>query len=279
VQCAESVRTQAYFDGELDAVAATEIERHAEYCAECREQLRELEQLRAALRRDLPYRSTPPALRARILGALAQEHAASAQAEQGAPRQVGIPPGNRSRWGRTARARAPGRAFWWGALAGVGGSAAAAALAFVLLAPPLASMVLDEMVDAHVRALKLGRSIEVVSTDRHTVKPWFAGHADVSPAVVDFEAQGYRLVGGRSDNVDHQRSAVTVYHHGPHVIDVYFWVAARRPMPTTTMRNGYHVACWQVRDLAYCAVSDTAWDELLGLTRLLQDASARDVPT
>jgi anti-sigma factor RsiW len=49
MQCAESLRLQAYFDGELDALSAADVERHAEVCAECRALLRDLEQTRTAL--------------------------------------------------------------------------------------------------------------------------------------------------------------------------------------------------------------------------------------
>ena len=73
MRCAESLRAQAYFDGEVDAVSAAEIERHAEHCAECHALLEDLTQLRAALRRDATYERTPPALRARIMHALDQE--------------------------------------------------------------------------------------------------------------------------------------------------------------------------------------------------------------
>ena len=54
--CAESLRVQAYFDGELDAVSAADIERHMRGCAECRALLEELRQLRTALRRDWTLR-------------------------------------------------------------------------------------------------------------------------------------------------------------------------------------------------------------------------------
>ena len=50
----------------------------------------------------------------------------------------------------------------------------------------------------------------------------------------------------------------------------------QRGLPNNTTRNGYHLAFWRAGNLAYCAVSDTAWDELLGLSRLLQDLSTRD---
>jgi anti-sigma factor RsiW len=116
----------------------------------------------------------------------------------------------------------------------------------------------------------------VASTDRHTVKPWFAGHTDVSPVVADFEQQGYRLIGGRADYLDHQRSAVVVYQHGKHIINVFSWAANQRALPRNTTRNGYHLVFWRAGDLAYCAVSDSAWDELLGLVRLLRELSARD---
>ncbi len=82
--------------------------------------------------------------------------------------------------------------------------------------------------------------IDVVSTDKHTVKPWFAGHADVSPAVADFEPQGYKLIGGRADYLDHQRAAVVVYQHGAHVINVFSWAGDGRSLPSNATRNGYH---------------------------------------
>jgi len=127
-----------------------------------------------------------------------------------------------------------------------------------------------------VRSLIPAHLIDVVSTDQHTVKPWFAGHTDVSPVVADFAQQGCRLIGGRADYVDHQRSAVVVYQHGRHIINVFSWAASGHSPPEYTTRNGYRMAFWKAGDLEYCAVSDTGRDELLGLVRLLRDLSARD---
>ena len=73
MQCVESLRVQAYFDGEFDAVSAADVERHAEVCAECRALLEELEQTRAALRQDLNNAGAPPALRALVMRMLDQE--------------------------------------------------------------------------------------------------------------------------------------------------------------------------------------------------------------
>jgi anti-sigma factor RsiW len=266
VQCAESLRTQAYFDAEVDALTAVEIERHVERCAECRALLKDLEQLRAALRRDASYAQTPPALRARILRALDQESdAPQLAAAQDTPRRSAMRPTLSQPLIRRAAS------FWTGAASGFGTAAIAACVAFFLLAPPLFNPLVNDLVSAHARSLLPDHLIDVVSTDKHTVKPWFAGHADVSPAVADFASQGYTLVGGRADYLDHQRSAVVVYRHGAHVINVFSWAADKRALPGNTTRNGYHLAFWQQGDLRYCAVSDTGWDELLGLVRLLRD--------
>jgi anti-sigma factor RsiW len=94
--------------------------------------------------------------------------------------------------------------------------------------------------------------------------------------VADFEPQGYKLIGGRVDYLEHQRAAVIVYQHGPHVINVFSWAAGQRSLPDKETRNGYHLVFWKAGNLQYCAVSDTAWDELLGLVRLLQDLGTRD---
>ena len=94
--------------------------------------------------------------------------------------------------------------------------------------------------------------------------------------VADFAQQGYRLIGGRADYLDHQRAAVVVYQHGSHVINVFSWAATKAGVPKNTTRNGYHLAFWRTGNLEYCAVSDTGWDELNGLVQLLQDLGAHD---
>jgi len=260
VPCAESLRVQAYFDAEVDALSASEIERHLEGCPECRDLLADLERTRTAIRENLPPRPAPPQLRARISRALDKE-------SDTRPRRTGlaIP----SLWRM--------RAFWTGALGGLGAAAIAATVTFLLLSPLLGSSELrDDLLSAHMRSLMPAHLIDVESSDRHTVKPWFAGHADVSPVVADFSPQGYRLLGGRADYLDHQRTAVVVYAHGPHIINVFSWTDARSKLPRNTTRNGYHMLYWRTGNLNYCAVSDTGWDELEGLVRLLQELSAHE---
>jgi anti-sigma factor (TIGR02949 family) len=267
VQCAESLRVQAYFDREVDAVSAAEIERHVEHCGECRELLQDLEKVRSALRSGISYTAAPPALRAQILQALDSETDAATDTFTNDAVRSATPVKRRS----AQRLRAfSGPGFRIGAFSGIGGAALAAAMAFFFVLPAL-SPLSSEIVSAHVRSLMPAHLIDVVSTDKHTVKPWFAGHADVSPAVADFEAQGYRLIGGRADYIDHQRSAVVVYQHGAHVINVFTWAAGGARSPRDTTRSGYHLAYWQQGDIQYCAVSDTGWDELLGLVRLLRE--------
>ena len=256
MQCAESLRVQAAFDGELDAVSAAAVERHAEHCPECRALLEHLERTHAALRRDLDYGQASPQLRGRIARML--------DAEQAAERRTAQP---RPAW----RARP----FWLGTLSGAG-AALAASVAVVLLVPLLSQRLPDELIAAHLRSLAPGQLTAVISTDRHTVKPWFAGRADVSPVVADFGAQGFRLVGGRADYLERQRTAVLVYEHGAHVINVFTFMPGRETLPAEVTRRGYHIACWRGADLGYCAVSDAGWEELAGLRQLLQEQAARD---
>lgn len=259
MQCAETLRVQAAFDGELDAVSAAALERHAALCPECRSLREHLERTRTALHRDLDYGRASADLRARIARAL--------DAGEGAER-------------RAARSRYVWRArpFWLGTLTGAA-AALAASLAAVLLAPLLPGTLPDELIAAHLHALGSGQLTAVISTDRHTVKPWFAGRADVSPVVADFASQGYRLLGGRTDDLEHQRAAVLVYQHGAHVINVFAFLpgrAALGALPAETTRRGFHIACWRGGDLGYCAVSDAGWEELSALKTLLADLSRRD---
>jgi anti-sigma factor RsiW len=259
VLCAESLRVQAYFDAEVDAMSTLEIERHVERCADCRTLHQALEQLRADLRRNLSPLEIPPALRARIEKLLGAERNTS--------------------WPAPAHPERPNwrtRAFWVGTGSGLGTAAIVAMLAVLWIAPPLTTPVADQLVSAHVNSLLSTHLIDVVSTDQHTVKPWFAGQTDVSPVVADFEPEGYKLIGGRIDYLEHQRAAVVVYRHGPHVINVFSWAGERSAVPRNKTLNGYHLVFWTSGNLEYCAVSDTGWDELLGLVRLLKDRAIQE---
>jgi anti-sigma factor RsiW len=237
--CPELLHTQAYFDGEVTATAAADAQRHIEICAECQALLNDLQQVRALLRGGAERTEVPVQLRTRITVSLERK----------------VPP----------------RAFWIGMLGGVGVSAVAAAVAFLVIGPLFNHGLVRAIVADHSRSLLSAHLIDVVSTDQHTVKPWFAGRTDVSPVVVDFAAQGYRLIGGRIDSLDQRRVPVVVYQHGAHFINVFTWAVDTAGMPRDTTRSGYHLAFWRVGNLEYCAISDTGWNELNVLVTLLRD--------
>jgi len=253
VECPESLHVQALFDDELAAIDAARIGRHVEDCTQCRKLLEELGEVRALIRGGAPPERIPAALRVRVMQALEQESAVDLAFTGG-----GNPP-NR-----------PSKTLWIGLLSGAVGGALAASAVFLVLAGNTGKPLIDDVVADHTRSLLSSHLIDVVSTDQHTVKPWFAGRTDVSPVVADFSQQGFRLIGGRADYLDHQRAAVVVYQHGPHFINVFSWAISGRGLPANTTRNGYHLAFWKVGNVGYCAISDTGWGELQTLMRLLQ---------
>lgn len=250
MSCPETLRTQAFIDGEIDGAEAEAVERHIAGCVECQALCADAAMVSDVLRAEASRFAAPASLREKVSAALAAE-------ERRAPaRAIRLP-----------RA-APG--FWPGLFSGAGVTALAAGLAGLMLLPPSASTLADAVTSAHTDALMHGREIAVVSTDHHTVKPWFAGRIALSPPVADFAAEGYRLVGGRVDQAAGAPAAVVVYRHGGHEIDLFVWADRGQALPAAAVSHGYRSMFWKRKDLDFAAVSDTSGSELAKFVQLVQ---------
>ena len=163
-------------------------------------------------------------------------------------------------------------------LAPAAGFALAALLAsnVVLLAmqPSPEERIAHEVLSSHVRALFTERPIDVESSDRHTVKPWYAGKLGFSPPVADYAAEGFALVGGRLDSVDGDPVAALVYRHDRHMIDVFVWPAdsAASSSPARLALRGHNLLHWSFAGMNFWAISDLDASELAALQRLMSRA-------
>jgi anti-sigma factor RsiW len=238
MKCEEvEVLIHALIDGELDAGHASEVEVHIAGCPSCANKLREFQDLRKAMTPGSLRYDAPSSLRSRIEGKLPQPQAAVA---------------NR-------RSIIKGFAF------GAGASAiAASGLLVMVMRADDDRRVLGEVVSAHLRSLQAQHLTDVLSSDQHTVKPWFNGKLDVAPPVIDLTALGFTLLGGRLDYVDAKPVAAIVYRRRVHVINLFC-----APSPGANKRGavmeslqGFNVRRWTDNGLNLWAVSDIAADEL-----------------
>jgi anti-sigma factor RsiW len=123
----------------------------------------------------------------------------------------------------------------------------------------------------HWRALAATSPVDVVSSDRHTVKPWFAGKVAESPLVRDFAGQGFALVGGRLDYVGDERVAVLVYRHGQHLIDVFVVPrAGSGGVVAATEQEGYALTPIRLGNQPAVIVSDMDREERLRFAQLVE---------
>ncbi|VWM14437.1 anti-sigma factor family protein [Burkholderia lata] len=261
-------------DRELSAPDALRVQQHVEGCEACRRERARIVTLVQAVRQ-ADYHRAPDALRASILASLPAAAAADAPVREPAraepqpePRSQPRPRGRRwFSWltdqGGSARPASAGTGPRVAALPGLGWGVAllvavAAAGGMALSARHAdTDRTIDELVSSHVRADLSARDIDVISTDRHTVKPWFNGRIDYSPPVEDLAANGFALVGGRLDYVGRRRVAVLVYRYRQHVIDVYVRPAGEGPgTPYATVSQGYALDRWDAAGMTWWAVTD-----------------------
>jgi anti-sigma factor RsiW len=255
MRCDEAtLQLAGYVDGELPLPARERLDMHVVGCAACKRERIAQQFVRREVQREATRHRAPESLRRRLraLGARREERAF---------------PG----W-----LRLPG----WGWLAptavAVAASLTMANVVVLATAPTQADRVADDVVGSHMRALMTSRPIDVASSDRHTVKPWFSGKLDFSPPVSDFAAQGFALAGGRLEYVDGRSVAALVYQRREHAVDVFVWPCFRCSggKPEHLARRGYNVVHWVRDDMSYWMVSDLEANELAALRALLDAGSA-----
>jgi anti-sigma factor RsiW len=240
-----------YIDGELDAARAADFERHLASCPQCTSALESQESLRSSIQRAGLYERAPVALRRKV------------EAQFRIPGPVAIAP-----------VRARMRPTQWLALA------AALIIAFFigvrLLPGPVGrggqTELASAIVDAHLRSLQPGHLVDIVSTDQHTVKPWFDGRVDFAPPVRDLASEGFPLQGGRLDVVKGHQVAVLVYARRKHVVNVFIWPTTEPDMsPQSGSQLGYNWIDWRKSRMEMCAVSDVSASDLNELHKLLTE--------
>ncbi len=235
----------ALLDGELDAANTIALESHLANCPGCAAHLASLQALSERLGDPALSSPAPAALRRRVEAMLDREARAPVR-----------PPALR----------------WLPAAWGLGGAIAAALVMAPMVAAPTGLE--QELVASHVRSLQPGHLIDVATSDRHVVRPWFNGRVDFAPPVPELAPQGFPLVGGRLDYAGGRTVAAVVYKRRAHVINLFIlppnnrggggwsWPFAR---PTS-----YSVQHWRADGLDFWAVSDVEGAELTQFRRAFQ---------
>ena len=235
----------AYVDGELDLANARETERLLQSCADCRGTERAIRELRSALTSDAPAYRAPAHLRRNVRAALRREAKSTRQ--------------TLSPW----LVFATGAAF---------AAVLIGAVLFQTMPGVRGNTIVDQVVASHVRSLLAAHLVDVVSSDQHTVKPWFDGKIDFAPEVRDLSANAFPLLGGRLDYLDDKTLVALVYQRNKHPINLFITPAptSRSTSPKVMTRRGYNVFAWTNNGMNYWAVSDLNQAELSEFTELVR---------
>jgi anti-sigma factor RsiW len=236
----------AHLDEEMDPVERETLDSHLKTCFCCARDLETLRTVRHSVRSTMPYYQAPPYLRDQVRSALRGAAYVDSHARHTAWRP-------------------------WGAIAAAVGFCGLLSGLFIVNSRNQSLLVAEELLSAHERAL-VGRSVDVVSSDQHTVKPWFNGKLPFSPPVTDLRAEGFPLEGGRVDYAGERPVAALVYSRRLHRIDVFVWPAEGETAPPAHFaRNGYNEISWSRDNFLFTAVSDLNGAELTAFTMLLRN--------
>jgi anti-sigma factor RsiW len=241
----------AYSDGELNLVRSLEVEEHLRSCDSCSSARENLRALKQAAR--LAYFRAPDSLRESVLAAV--------RGSDPLPQNVVIRRAPRF-WITTGLALAAGVLL--GFFAGQ-----------IRIRDASEHALLAALTDSHVRSLIGTHLTDVISSDQHTVRPWFEGKLDFAPPVADLSGQGFPLVGGRAEFIGGRSVAALVYERRKHFINLFVWPAAagKQEVKGEKPQRGYNVVRWRAAGMNYWAISEVAEDDLRKFAVAFEDAT------
>jgi anti-sigma factor RsiW len=233
----------AYLDGELDAANALGVAQRMSAEPALAAEGERVKALKSLIHERLPRELAPPGLHARI------------EASVGGMRRARVQPSWRALAASIALTAVVASSSTW----------------FIAGSEP-ANTVADTLVSDHIRALMAPEPTDVVSSDRHTVKPWFNGRIPESPRVVDLAKEGFPLVGGRLDVIGQTPVPTLVYRREKHLISLTEIPAQSRFELTRAPHSitGYNVVHWTEKGVSYWAISDVAAATLEDFARLFR---------
>jgi len=233
----------AYVDREVEPAAAAAMREHLRGCPACRRKVAEREALSREIQ-SAPYYAAPDRLRARVTAQVTRRAGTRRWLAWSAAAMLTLAAGGGLTFLRFARASVTAQA----------------------------DAIVDEVINGHVRSLMAEHLLDVRSSDRHTVKPWFLGKLSFSPPVADLADAGFPLIGGRLDYLSGQPVAALVYERRKHTINVFIAADTAAPEFEARSARGFHVRHWVRDGMSFWAVSDLNEAELVEFTQALRAA-------
>jgi len=132
---------------------------------------------------------------------------------------------------------------------------------------------LSELADLHVATLASSNPVDVVSTDRHTVKPWFAGKIPFTFNLPELQDSAFTLVGGKVSYLNQSPGAELIFRVRQHQISVFIFqeqvLGNVRPEDAVTALS-FNVRSWSHNGLRYFVIGDASPEDLDKLSGLIK---------
>jgi anti-sigma factor RsiW len=241
-------KLDAYADGELDSAEANALGAHLRTCASCAADVLERVQMK------------------RSVQMAGKRYVASAEFRNRVAKSIAAKPRREAGW-------------YWRILA-------LPALAVLILSVVVnlyvgrenarRNKLYSELADLHVSTLASATPVDVVSTDRHTVKPWFQGKIPFSFNLPELQGSQFTLLGGRVTYLEQTPGAHLLYQIRKHEISVFIF--QDRGQDTASLPSGpvhalsFNLESWTQNGLRYFVVGDVGAEDIQALSKLLRDA-------